>query len=139
MSHWQEAKLGLNCSMETLRRALIKIMPEWEKHLQTDESGQLIATNHYGQGSKSGYKIVIKLSQGDIGFKQKEDGSWIADYEGMVLPQIMRRYGVESPLQAEVAAMKTVAQASIMGYEIIADETVGEERVIETLVPLSEI
>jgi hypothetical protein len=35
--------------------------------------------------------------------------------------------------------MKTIAQSSIMGYEVVADEIVGDERVIETLVPLSEI
>lgn len=139
MSHWQAAKLGLDCSVEVLRRALIRIMPEWEQHLQIDEEGKLSAENHYGHGSKHGYKIVVKLNQGDIGFKQDANGSWAADYEGMVLPTIMRRYGVESPLQAEVAAMKTRAIASIRGYDIVADDVVGDVRVIDTLIPLDEM
>lgn len=139
MSHWQTAKVGLNCSMAVLKRALLNIMPEWESRMTVDEKGSLTAQGWSGQGTKSGFKIVVHLDRAELGFRQAADGSWSADYDNYTLPAVLRRAGgVETPLQMEVAAMKAKARAKIMGYQVISDTTVGDTREIKTLIPVDQ-
>ena len=139
MSHWQTSKLNLACSLNVLKKALISIMPEWERHIKEDENSNLEAKNYYGHGTKGGYKVVITLSSGDIGFKQNEDNTWTADYDHMSLPNAMRRVGgVEGALKTEIAAMKAKAIAETRGYQLLSDDTEGDTRVVRVLIPVNE-
>ena len=138
MSHWQSGKLSLKCSMEVLRRALMNIMPEWNENIQVDAAGNLTATdNAFGEAARTGYSLVIKMQQKDIGFKQAADGSWTADYDSYVLPRKMAG-NLEGSITQEVSAMRAKAIASIKGFQVVTDSKVGGERVIEMLVPQSD-
>lgn len=137
MSHWQSGKLQLKCSMGVLKRALINIVPEWERNIQEDESGQLSATNqYYGQGTRTGFKIVVKMAQADVGFKQEADGTWSAVYDAYVLPRQIKG-NLEGAVLQEVSAMRAKAVAQIQGLQIVKDSKMGDERVIEMLVPIT--
>ena len=139
MSHWQACKLSLTCSMAVLKRALINIMPEWQSSIQEDANANLEAKNYYGHGTKKGYKLVIPVRSGDIGFKQNADGTWEADYDSMSIPGPMRRGGgIETALKGELAAMKAKAVAQVNGYQVISDNIQGNTRIIRTLVPIGQ-
>ena len=58
MSHWQTGKLDLKCSLNILKKALINMMPDWEKHLLVDEKGNLEASFHGGAVSQK-YQMVV--------------------------------------------------------------------------------
>ena len=45
MSHYLEGKLQLKCSIDLLRRALINIMPEWEKYLPFYKFNEIFLDN----------------------------------------------------------------------------------------------
>lgn len=136
MSHWQAGKLALKCSMGVLRRALINIMPEWNANIQEDESGKLSADNQW-QGKKSGFNLIVKLHASDIGFKQEADGSWSAAYDNYVLPRKMSG-NLEGAVTQEVAAMRAKAIAQIKGFQVVTDSQIGQDRVVELLVPISD-
>ena len=139
MSHWQTGKLSLACSMAVLKRALLNIMPEWEQHIQEDANSGLSAENHYGFGTKTGYKIVIKLRTGDIGFKQGPDNTWTADYDSMSIPGTMRRSGgMDGAVLQEVSAMRARAIAQLNGLQVVGDRMSGDDRIIEILAPVGK-
>ena len=126
MSHWQTGKLELNCSLNILRKALINIMPEWEKHIKVDEKGELQVSYH-GRSVKKTYQIVVQGSNSrikglgsDIGLSRNESGSWEigGDYSINTL---------KSKLTGEVMRMRAIAIAQMRGYEIIKNENNGDE------------
>ena len=41
MSHYLEGKLQLKCSIDLLKKALINIMPDWDKHIIVDPEGKI--------------------------------------------------------------------------------------------------
>ena len=148
MSHWLKAKLKNKCSLSSLNTVLGELMPEWRKHIKIDPAGKLDAHNYYQNFEKTrvkhGYSLVITLGAegrggGDIGFKKLEDGSWQVDYEGMVLPPDMTKYGVGSVIAAELAAKRAKAEAKHFGNAIDGDSVVGGKRVIRTLIPIGNM
>ena len=130
MSHWQTGKLDLKCSLNILKKALINIMPEWEKHIEVDEKGNLEASFHGGP-VKQKYQLVIPGSKqkinslySDIGMVQESDGSWSLGGD----------YNIESiktKLTSEVMRMKAIAIAKLRGYEILRNTDDGEEMVTD--------
>ena len=130
MSHWQTGKLDLKCSLNILKKALINIMPEWEKHLLIDEMGGLEASYHHGP-VKEKYQIVVPGSKGgipnlysDIGVVQESDGSWSLGGDYSVT-------SLKTKLTSEVMRMKAIAIAKLRGYEIVRNEDDGDEIVTD--------
>jgi len=130
MSHWQTGKLDLKCSLNILKKALINIMPAWEKHIVIDDTGNLTAAFHGGPVSQK-YQLVIPGSKGgianlysDIGIVKEADGSWSLGGD----------YSIDSlktKLTSEVMRMKAIAIAKLRGYEIIRNEDDGDEMVTD--------
>lgn len=133
MSHWQKGKLKMACSVEVLRKALIRIMPQWEAQITVDVDGKLKAHNNW-QGDLDGYNLVVKNGSSDLGFKLNKDGTWETAYDAYTLPQHVRN--LDGSIIQEISSMKAKAIAKANGFEITQDAKIGEDRVIEMLVPL---
>jgi len=139
MSGWLDCKLDLKCTAAVLRRALVNIMPEWERNIEEDPSGSLSAANTtYARmsGPKSGFNLVVRLEDCDIGFKQNADQSWSASYDPHLVPRSMQRSGVDGTILMEVSAMRTRALAEIKGMRVDSDRMEGGNRVIDLLEPI---
>jgi len=138
MSHWRKSKLKLKCSLAVLRRALLKIMPQWEKHIKTDPNGNLTIHSGYLNQDRQGYHLVVPqdagLSYADMGFKQEADGSWSVDVD--VYPSGHTNF--EGEMTREVAAMRAKAIAQARGYQITKDELEGNSRKVRLIVPVGE-
>ncbi len=138
MSHWQKGKISLKCSLGILQRALIGIMPRWEKHLEVSKDG-VLTLNSGSQGPKNGYNIAIRMNDhlnirgADVGFKKEKDGTWSVSYD--MLPLDMQ--DINGALILEVSKMRARALANYQNLEIVRDEEEGDEHVIEYLVPVS--
>lgn len=131
MSKIIESKLQLKCSLEVLRRALIRVMPQWEAHILVDPEGRIPVYGY--EGKNRGYTCNLVIPGGrhpgysvppgrdldnDWGFKLDEDGKWTiikADY-GNSSATIL-----EKNITAEVGNMKAKAVAKIRGYNILQD------------------
>lgn len=121
MSHYLEGKIALKCSIDLLRRALIGIMPTWEKHIVVDTNGGLIA---YGYGGKvvdnKTFHVIVPgprnpnhsgapdNSYADIALKREADGTWsvMADHAGL-----RKVRNLEEQLKGELMRMKVKAWA----------------------------
>ena len=140
MSHWKTGKMKLQCSLVVLQRALINIMPGWEKHIKVDASGQLPIYSSYQGTSKKTYSLVVPkggdtgVTGSDLGFSQSPDGSWSITHD--YLPRGLR--DPEGQVLQQVATMKARAIAAMRGYIVTRDQQVGDEQVIDMLVPASE-
>ena len=140
MSHWQTGKMKLKCSLAVLKRALINIMPEWEQHIKTDANGTLpIHSSYQGTSGKKFHLVVPKgkdtgVSGSDLGFAQASDGSWAITHD--YLPRGLR--DPEGQVLQQVATMKARAIAAVRGYQITQDQQVGNDHVIEMIVPAGE-
>jgi hypothetical protein len=126
MSHWQTGKLDLKCSLDVLKKAIINIMPEWEKTLKIDEKGGLSA-NFHGSPVEQKYQLVIGKSKdlySDIGLFSNSDGTWEigGDYSIKTL---------KNKLTGEVMRMRALAIARIRGYEVLRNEDTGDEFITE--------
>ncbi len=92
MSHLVTGKIECKCSLDLLRRALLKRFPEWADAIITSAEGNLSITNYSGttQGQNN-YSLIVPGSQrtrssgakqgagtgnSDIGFKLASNGSW---------------------------------------------------------------
>ena len=140
MSHWHTGKISLKCSIGVLKRALINIVPKWEKYIKEDPSGKLVIKSGYSQPDQHGYHLSVPMSSetgvsgADLGFKLKEDGSWEITHD--YLPPQLR--SPEGQLTQEVASMRTRALAEIKGLEVVRDIKQGGNTVIEILVPAGQ-
>ena len=138
MSHWQEGKAELDCTLEVLRRALLNIMPHWEEYLETDPNGGIDLYTYTGQLSQRGYHLMVPgsgrpntkgapdISYNDFGLKQNEKGSWTfqIDPAGMSDPNLI------GTLTQEVASMRVKAIEMARNAQAISDEMEGTDRVI---------
>jgi len=126
MSHWMQGQVeDLNCSLQKMKEAIVNIMPEWEKHIQTSPEGNItVRSSHTGE-SKQGYHIRIPegASAGirycDLGLKKLSDGKWRIEYDRGGLPTAMR--DAPNALKDEVAAMTMKERASIDKLDMIED------------------
>jgi len=137
MSHWKTGKLKLDCALVILQRALINIMPGWEKHIKVDASGSLPIHSNYQGTSKKTYSLVVPkggdtgVSGSDLGFSQEEDGSWAITHD--YLPHELR--DPEGQIKQQVGVMRARAIAFRNQFQITLDQQIGEDHVIEMLVP----
>jgi hypothetical protein len=133
MSHWQNGKIDLKCSLNILKKALINVMPAWEAHITTSDIPNLNATFH-GKAVDQKYQLVVSKSANlysDIGFVTNEDGTWEmgGDYSINAL---------KNKLTGEVMRMRALAIAQMRGYEVIRNEINDNEIITEIRVDASK-
>ena len=147
MSAWVEGKLDLRCSIDVLKKAIINIMPEWEKHLMVDEKGEIPMYRYNGQreyngsGGDKNVHIVIpgsghpgvktppgRNAHNDWGFKRNEDGKWEVTYADYGLYEAK---DLENKIKGEIALMKAKAIAKIKGFEIVGQNENEDEKYID--------
>lgn len=136
MSHWQHGKLSIKCELAVLRRALINIVPAWEKHIKVDESGSLVLKSGYGQPDQPGYSLLVPngtagVRGADLGFKRNADGTWSIAHD--YVPDQLRN--PEGQIAQEIANMKVRAIAKLKRLEIVKDTDIGNEHIIQIAVP----
>lgn len=153
MSAWVEGKLDLKCSIDVLRKAIIKIHPEWEHHLIVDESGNIPMyrynneRSYNGTGGNNNVHLLIpgsghpgiatppnRNAHNDWGFRKSEDGKWeviFADY-GLSQAQLL-----ENQIKSEIALMKAKAITKMRGFDILSQEENSEEKYIDIRIDAS--
>ena len=158
MSKEINCKLKAQCSLENLRRALLKIMPDWEKYLLMDEAGGLAQYGYQGDvRHETGYSIIIpgpqhklpngknasypadRSSDNDWGFVlaagSGDSSQWkftAAEFNQHKAKQL------ENDVSVEIAKLQTHQLHAELGYQ---DEelVVGDEIYIDALVPIEDI
>jgi hypothetical protein len=133
MSEFLEGKLNLKCSIDLLRRALIKVMPEWEAHIRIDPLGNLEAVNFNGKVVKDKtFNLIVPgpnnvyncpaapgNSFADIGMMQEKDGTWTIYADRSGLYDIKN---LEEEIKGEILRMRARAYARLRpGAEIIKE------------------
>jgi len=135
MSHWQKGKLSIKCSTKVLTRALERIFPQWEGHIQVDEGEGLTAYDYVGRKmDETKFSILIPgvknpnfdpapgLRYNDLGITRDEDGGWDVHVDNSGLRGINN---VENRLKGEIQKMKDEALAK-MGI-VEGMQTVSED------------
>ena len=150
MSHWQAGKLNLACSLEVLRRALLKIMPDWEKYIESDRGAGLGIRNYYTKRDQEGFSLVVRggshyktrgtvapeLGYADVGFKREADGTWSVQIDPMGLPRSIK--DLEGAVTQEATHINFIGMAEAEGYGITKDEKEGDEVRIRLIVPVED-
>jgi hypothetical protein len=152
MSAWVEGKIDLKCSLDVLKKAIINIMPEWEKYILTDPNGNLPMYRYDGQrdyngkgGDNHAHLLIpgggnpnaypsTRTSDNDWGFKKSEDGKWeviFADYG------LDRAKKLEMEIKSEIALMKAKAISKIRGFNIISENQNENEKYIDIKIDTS--
>lgn len=134
MSHWASVKCDLKCSIDVMKRALLRINPEWERHMEVSNDGQLSIDNQYMRGigsrdrqetARTGFNIKIKSARGggasdllyaDMGLKRTADGSWEITVDPAGSNHIRNLQGY---VQAQVEQMRSIVQASMNGWQVL--------------------
>ncbi|TRZ81205.1 hypothetical protein D4R86_02955 [bacterium] len=148
MSHWKSGKLDLKCSLAILRRALLKIMPQWEQFMQTSDEGGLSIHNYYTDSGMKGYHLKIALksptgqkapgfSYADIGFKRESDGSWSTDIDESYI-RLDEVKTLQGAVKREVGAMKAQAQARAKGGKVVSVQTSGGRTKVVMDIPVDD-
>lgn len=141
MSHYLEGKLQLKCSIDLLKKALINIMPDWDKHIIVDPEGKIPIFGYGGvevrektfhvmvPGPRNpNHKGAPNNTYGDLGLRKEADGSWsvMGDRGGMHDIK-----NLEEELKGELLRMKARAWAKIRGAQILRDIDNEEESYID--------
>jgi len=139
MSKWVEGKLELKCSLNILKKAILKIMPQWIDYLQVDDKGELeiYRYNKQRHEQKRNVHILIpgggnpkfkcpenRRSDNDWGFLKNDDGTWSATFCDYNLSSARN---LENQIKGEIAIMKAKAVAKMRGHELISEENDGDE------------
>jgi len=150
MSKWVEGKLELKCSINILKKAILKIMPQWEAYLQIDDTGQLEIYRYNKQRHEQGGKCHVLIpgggnpkhkcpsnrnSDNDWGFKRNDDGTWSATFCDFNLSSARN---LENQMKGEIAIMKAKAISRLRGHEILSEENDGDEHSITVRVDTEE-
>jgi len=142
MSEWMSVKLKLKCSLAVLRRALLNIMPQWEKHLAISETGGLTVYDMHGH-PEGGFHIKIPkgtatgLNWCDLGFKLGADGVWTVLIDPGGVPRNLA--DIDKATLDEVGKMRARARAAMDGLSIVTDKAAGQGTyIIEMDVPVKE-
>jgi len=123
MSHWMRGRMdNLICSLQKMREAIVNIIPEWEKHIQISDDGNLSIQE--GGRSLSGFHIKVPqtapgVHYADLGLKQIENGSWELEYDRDGLPQEIS--DTPTALKNEINAMRAKEIALKNGITIVED------------------
>lgn len=126
MSHWRDVKCELKCSLDVMRRALLKINPEWERNMEISADGRLSIDNQYtGERQRSGYHIRVKGSRGggardlpyaDLGLRKEADGTWSITVDPAGAEHVRNLQGY---VTAQVEQLRAIAQAAINGDSVV--------------------
>jgi len=130
MSHWQEGKLNLKCTIDVLHSAIISIMPEWKKSIQISSEGNLSIHSSYAQNTghneeQTGFHIRVPENSDigirycDFGAKKLADGTWRIEYDKGGLPPKMK--DAPNELKNEVGVMQ--ARSLLRKYNILSEES----------------
>jgi hypothetical protein len=138
MSHWQKSKLNLTCSEQMLRRALINIVPAWEKYIQTDPNGGLTIVD-MGGVVRTGINLKVpKNAPGssycDFGAERKGDGTWELTLDPIGMPKAFGK-SPEGAIKAEVSAAKSRAANARAGNRMVSERREGNKIIQRYLVP----
>lgn len=129
MSHWKDVACDLKCSIDVMKRSLLRINPEWERHLEVSQEGSLKIDNQYtGEAQKGGFHIRVKGARGngardlpyaDMGLKKNGDGTW-----SITVDPVGGNYIRQLPdhVKAQVAQLRTLQQAMINGDTVISQD-----------------
>ena len=147
MSAWVEGKLVLNCSIDILRKAIIKIHPEWEDNLIVNKDGtaEMFRFNgqraYNGTGGDNKAHIIIpgsghpnietpkgRGSHNDWGFKRNDNGTWDTIFADFGLAQAEK---LAETVKGEIAIMKAKAIAAMKGYDVLQVGDTEQESYIE--------
>ena len=126
MSHWMEGRVeNLECSLDKMRVAIINIMPEWERHIETSTAGNIVLHSGYVGGTKTGFHIKVPettpgVSYCDFGMRRATDGTWHIEYDPAGLPDAMRN--APDALKNEINAMRARMIAEQNDLQIIEDK-----------------
>ena len=129
MSHWISGKLSLVCSLEQMRNALVNIMPQWERHIQVSEEGNLDINSSFANDTKGGFHIRVPetstpgVSYCDFGMKRLKDGSWHIEYDNGGLPKEMKK--APTVLKNQIGAMRMREISKQNGIDIIEENKIG--------------
>lgn len=145
MSHWVGGKIQLKCSLEVLKKALLRLMPEWQSHIQVDPEGRIPIYTYQGVKAESGgYQIVVPgiknpnyakapgMKYSDLGIRKNSDGTWEVQVDRSGLEKYQN---IENGLCAEVAMMKAQAIAKLRGHNILSSS--ADENIIVTKIEAS--
>ena len=144
MSNQLEGKLNLKCSLELLRRALIKAFPAWEKHIQVNPAGLPVygyagrqVMQQEGTGSGKEFKAQILIpgpknpnftaapgnNLADIGLTPNGDGTWkiTADADHT------RIESIEGAVKFELLRMRSLAWAKLRGGQVTEGGVGGKD------------
>lgn len=126
MSHWRDVKCELKCSLDVMRRALLKINPEWERHMEISADGRLSIDNQYtGERARGGYHIRVKGNRGggardlpyaDLGLKKEADGTWAITVDPVGAEHVRNLQGF---VTAQVEQLRAIAQAQMNGDRVL--------------------
>lgn len=146
MSHWRSGKLQLKCSLGLLKRALINIVPEWERHIYEDENGQLGLYDYHGAKRGDDYYIVIPgrgdpiracapgFSYSGLGVKKQSDGTWVIDVDPAGLSRDASN--VTGRVNSYIATEKIKRKAQMNGNSLVSDTMEGGKRRILMTAPV---
>ena len=127
MSHTATLPCTVTCSIDVMKSAILRLFPNWVNHIQTDQSGKLVATNQHTQTDYPGQHIVVKgrkaggaseLPYADAGFRFT-NGQWMIDADPMSQSALVRN--LPHAIEAEVNCMRQLnilADAGLSQAEI---------------------
>lgn len=127
MSHTATLPCTVTCSIDVMKKAIARLFPNWQNHMQSDESGKLVARNQHTGTNYPNQHIVVKgrqnggaseLPYADAGFRFV-GGQWIIDADPSSSSALVRN--LPHAIEAEVACMRQLA--------ILAEAGVGTNEV----------
>lgn len=126
MSHWRDVKCDLKCSIDVMKRALLRINPEWERHMEVSTDGKLKIDNQYTrENARGGYHIKVTGARGggaqdlyyaDLGLKRNADGSWSITVDPAGANYVRNLQGYVTSM---VQQQRAIAQAMINGHQVV--------------------
>jgi len=153
MSHYVKGALKVKCSIDIMRRALIAIMPSWEKHIQIDTQGRIPIYDYNSQINKvqkeDGTDEIVKYhlmvpspknpnydaapgnNWADLGLRQNPDKTWevTGDWGGMGSTSFKNTEEFEIRVGAQIAKMKAEAWAKYLGSQVKTQDSADSIRI----------
>ena len=139
MSHWMSVKCEIKCSVDVMRRALIRLFPNWNEFMTVDPSGTLKIVNSYDKGDRAGGTFHISVKGGgsrgaghaapelpwaDCGLKREADGTWTVVCDPHSGSSWVRN--LSGVVGAQVEQLRAIAQAQMHGNQVVHQETLED-------------
>lgn len=136
MSHWMAVKCEIKCSVDVMRRALLRLFPNWTEFMTVDPQGTLKIVNSYDRSDKAGGTFHISVKGGgsrgagnaapylpwaDAGLRREADGTWTVVCDPHSSSSWVRN--LSGVVGAQVEQLRTIAQAQQNGNQIVHQET----------------